>query len=307
VPPAVSVIVPARDAQATLAALFDALDAQEPVDGGFEVLLVDDGSVDRTAALARARGATVVRGPAAGPARARNAGAAAAAAPILAFTDADCAPAPGWLATGVRALRDADLVQGAVAPVPGVPVGPYDRTLVVRGEGLYESANLLVRRELFERLGGFESWLRPRRGLELGEDVWFGWSARRAGARVRFCADALVHHAVFPRGPRAFVAERARLRLFPALVARVPELRGVLLWRRLFLSGRSARFDLAVLALAAGLWRRPALLGVLPYLRLVDSDRRLHGRGPAVVRVVADLVGCAALLAGSARARTPVL
>ena len=41
-----------------------------------------------------------------------------------------------------------------------------------------------------------------------------------------FADRALVHHAVFPRGPRGFIAERWRLRFFPALVREVPELRG---------------------------------------------------------------------------------
>src|SRR5256885_1729530 len=83
---------------------------------------------------------------------------------------------------------------------------------------------------------------RPRRGIELGEDILFGWRARRAGARTAFCARALVHHAVVPRGPVAYVAERARLRFFPAIAARVPELRETFFHRRLFLSRRTAAF-----------------------------------------------------------------
>lgn len=308
-PPAVSVIVPARNAAATLPALFDALDALEPVDGGHEVVLVDDGSTDGTADLARARGATVVPGPAQGPATARNLGARHASAPVLAFTDADCAPAPGWLRAALDAVADgADMVQGAVRPVEGVPVGPFDKTLWVVAEvGLYESANVIVRRELFERLGGFESWLRPRKGLELGEDVWLGWSARRAGADVRFAQDALVHHAVFPRSARDWVWERARLRFFPHLTRRVPELRDTLLVRRIFLTRRSAAFDLAVAAVLVSRRRRLALAGVLPYVRLVRADARGRGRRYALAAVAADAVGLVALLAGSARTRSPVL
>lgn len=304
----VSVIVPARDAAATLPATLAALQAQEGVAGDVEVLVVDDASADATARLAADAGARVVTGPGRGPAAARNAGAAVARAPVVAFTDADCRPTPGWLRSALAALDDADLVQGAVLPDPGTPLGPFDKSLSVPAErGLYESANLVVRRELFDRLGGFESWLRPRRGIELGEDVWLGWRARRAGARVVFAPEALVHHAVFDRSPAAFVAERARLRFFPDLVRRVPELRRTLLTGRLFLTPRSATFDLAVLALLLGRRRRWALLLALPYLRLVDRDRRWAGRPYALTGPVADAVGLGALLVGSARTRTPVL
>ncbi len=121
-------------------------------------------------------------------------------------------------------------MHGAVLPDPDRPIAPFDRTLWVdKPSALYESANLFVRRELFERIGGFESLFRPARGIEMGEDVLFGWRARRLGVRIVFCHGAVVHHAVFDRGPRAYVAERARLRFFPAAAARVPELPGAFL------------------------------------------------------------------------------
>ena len=311
--PAVSVIVPARDAAATLPATLAGLAAQS-LDAPVELVVVDDGSHDATARLARAAGATVVPGAGAGPAEARNRGAAAAGASVLAFLDADCAPTPRWLEAGLAALEGADLLQGAVCPPPGAAIGPFDRTLwVTRPHGLYETANLFVRRELFDRLDGFESWLRPRRGIELGEDVWFGWRARRAGARIVFSSEALVHHTVFPRGPRAYAAERARLRFFPAMTARIPELREAFLYRRLFLSSRTAAFDLALAGAAVAVARRrpTALLAAAPYARLAYRDAHRGGRrrAPAVLAadLVADAIGAGALLTGSAQARTPVL
>src|SRR5204863_903204 len=107
----VSVIVPARDAAATLGRALAALGAQEGAPD-FEVIVVDDGSRDGTAQLAERAGARTVRAAGDGPARARNAGAAAASGAVLAFTDADCYPTPGWLAAALRALDGADLVQG---------------------------------------------------------------------------------------------------------------------------------------------------------------------------------------------------
>ena len=279
-------------------------------------MVVDDASRDATAKRARAAPVVdrVLTGRGDGPAAARNLGAAAAGAPALAFLDADCVPARGWLAAGLRALADADLVQGAVRPPDGVAPGPFDRTLWVDAErGLYETANLLVTGAAFERVGGLESWLRPRRGIELGEDILFGWRVRRSGGRTAFCPDALVHHAVLPRGPGAYVAERARLRHFPAIAARVPELRETFFHRRAFLSRRTAAFDLALAgaAVAAARRRPAALAAAVPYARqlVAHAERAGPGRAPAVAAVdlAADLVAAAALAAGSVAARSPLL
>ncbi len=270
--------------------------------------MVDDGSSDDTAAIA-ARSpvvTNVVRTSGVGPGAARNAGVASSTGSLIAFTDADCLPAPGWLAAGAVALESADFVQGAVHAPPGEPIGPFDRTIwVTRPHGLYETANLFVRRELFEQLSGFEPWLSPRGSKELGEDVWLGYRARRAGARIGFSAEALVHHAVEPRGPRAYVVERLRLRFFPVMTARIPELRQTFLYRRLFLSRRTAAFDAAVVGVAyAACRRRPlAALAALPYARMLRHRRA----EVAAVEVAADAVGLAALVAGSMRSRTPVL
>lgn len=308
-----TVIIPARDAAATLGATLAGLARQE-TSARFEVLVVDDGSSDDTVAVAEASAVpvTVVAGGGRGPAAARNAGAAAAQGTALAFTDADCVPDPGWLAAGLAALAEADLVQGRVTPPEGARIGPFDRFVAVSSEyGLYETANLIVRRELFERLGGFESVLVPRRGIELGEDVWFGWRARRAGARTSFAAEAVVRHAVFPRGPRGYIAERLRLRFFPELARRVPELRDGFFYRRVFLSARSARFDLAAagVLLALGMRRGAPLVAVLPYAR--EVRRGIEGqRDPArvaAVHVAADAAGAAALLYGSVRAGSVLL
>jgi glycosyltransferase involved in cell wall biosynthesis len=310
--PVVSVIVPARDAAATLPRTLEAL-ARQTLAEPYEVVVVDDGSRDGTAAIAKRAGARLVSSNGSGSAAAaRNMGVEAAAGELLAFTDSDCFPAPGWLETGLRGLHDADVVSGRVEPELGDELGPFDRTLWVEREtGLWETANLFVRRERFEDAGGFEHWLDDE-GRPLGEDVWLGWRLRRAGARSVHCADALVHHAVFGRGAGDYLAERTRLRHFPAMAARVPELRSAFLYRRLFLTPRSAAFDAALLGAGTAAVRRSSwpLLLLLPYARLA-ARRALpyRRRAPlvAAVDVAADAVGFVSLLRGSIRHRTPVL
>lgn len=309
-PPAVSVVVPVFNAEATLGRTLVAL-AEQDVDVPFEVIVVDDGSSDGSLEVARAAGphVRVIEGARAGAAEARNRGAAAASAPVIAFTDSDCFPTAGWLRAALSAVRDADLVQGRVDPDPGQPLGHFDRSLWVHeASGFYETANLTVRRELFDGLGGFEGWLRHS-GRPFGEDIWLGWRAVRAGARTAFAPKAVVHHAVFDRGARDYVLERLRLEHFPAVTRKVPEFRDRAAFHRLFLSRRTAAFDAAVAGTALALVRRSPiwLIAAAPYVSMLAPRARLaRRRAPwvAAVDVTADAVGLAALVRGSVRHRS---
>ena len=312
--PEVSVIVPARDAESTLPRALDAL-ARQDFAGDYEVIVVDDGSRDRTVELAQAAPGplTVIEQAAAGPAAARNRGVAAAGGRALAFCDADCFPTSGWLSAGIAALQSADLVQGRVLPDPTVPLGPFDRTLWVMFEaGLYETANLLVTRETFDRVGGFEEWLPVDLGKAMFEDTWFGWRARRAGVRTAFSEAALVHHAVFSRGGREYVAEQRRLRYFPAVAQKVPELRRGFFYRRVFLNRRTAALDAGLAGSVAALAARSPLplLTWAPYVWMLLRRARMHGADwPKVagVDLAADVVGLASLARGSLRYRSPLI
>ncbi|HEV2818958.1 MAG TPA: glycosyltransferase, partial [Solirubrobacteraceae bacterium] len=259
---------------------------------------------------AGARVLCLPRGP--GPGAARDAGARAARAPALAFTDADCAPTPGWLAAGTAALRDAGLVQGAVAPDPATSMGPFDRSLAVTAPGLFESASLFVDREVHARVGGFGCGLEDPDTAPFGEDVLFGCRARRQGIAVAFASDALVHHAVLPRSARGYIAERRRLGLFCELVRQAPELRDALCWHRVFLGRRQGEVWLALAGLAAAAATRrltPALAAV-PYARgllALAHDQQGPTARLAAVHAAAHLVGTAALALGSVRTRTLLL
>lgn len=302
----IAVVVPAHGAEETIRGTLDAL-AKQDIDRRFEVIVVDDRSGDETAAIASRHGARVITtAKQGGPSAARNTGVAATSAAIIAFTDADCQPAESWLREGIAEIeRGADLVTGPIEPARAR--GPFDRTLHVRGPSpLFESANVIVRRSIFDLVGGF---YRPRRldlpveGGHFGEDVIFGWQAVRAGARVGYASGALVRHAVFPRDAREFIAERWRLRFFPMLLGDVPELRRSRPLR-LFLSPRTARFDLAVagLSVAVGTRHLSPLVAVLPYVRRDLPRGRIWRRSNArrkAAYVLGDIVGLGALVYGS--------
>jgi glycosyltransferase involved in cell wall biosynthesis len=306
----VTVIVPARDAEATLPRTLAALADQEGAPS-FEVVVPDDGSSDGTAAIAERAGARLVRLGGAGLAEARNAAVAAGAGALLAFCDADCRPVPGWLAAGTRALADADLVQGRVLPEPRAQPGPFARSVAVAAEtGLYNAGNLFVARALFDRLAGFES---APGAPALDEGVWFAWRARRSGARTAFSAEALSHRPPLALEPLEYIEEATKLRALPGTIAQLPELREALLHRRVFLNPRTMKLDLALACFALAARRRSKLplLAAVPYALELRRHARERGdedwKRVATVDAAADLLGAMALLHGSVEARTPVL
>ena len=183
----IAVVIPARDAAHVLGRTLAALGPAP------EVVVVDNGSSDATAAVAVAAGARVVRAPVPSRPGARNAGVRATTAERLAFLDADCVPEPGWLEALDRGLDRAPLAGGRVIVPPGPSgVARFDglwrlrQEETIAGEGWSGSGNLGIRREAFEALGGFDESFR-----HAGEDVDL---CLRAGEIV-FCADAVVHHA----------------------------------------------------------------------------------------------------------------
>lgn len=330
--PAVSVIVPARDASPTLDRALVALRSQT-FERDYEVIVVDDGSRDDTVAIARRHQSFVTvisNAESQGPGAARNRGVEAARARVLAFTDADCFPTPTWLAAGVQEIERADLVQGRVEPDPAVPRTPFDRSLLVeRDGGFYQTANLFVRRETFDAVGGFHDWLLEerahrswapdrRRGrasrTPIGEDTLFAWKARRLGARSAYAPKALVHHVVEAGGLLDAMADRWHwARDMPGLVRLVPELRAATLHRHLFFNIVTARFDyaLAGVAVAAATRRICWLLAARPYARhLLDESRQWPTRQRRRYLLGAPVVEAATLaglLSGTVAWRSPVL
>jgi glycosyltransferase involved in cell wall biosynthesis len=202
----VSVIIPARNEGRTIARLVQAIQQQAPAGWGVEVVLVDDGSTDDTVAVARGAGARVLElGSRAGggnPAVARNRGALAATGDPLVFLDADCLPAPGWLArilaghaagaavvggsldlpSGLTAMARCDYYCGWYHVHSRRPAGEVPN---------HPPGNLSVRRADFERTRGFSEQQPIAYAHE--ELVWQA-EVRRNGGTILFDPAAIVLH-----------------------------------------------------------------------------------------------------------------
>jgi glycosyltransferase involved in cell wall biosynthesis len=131
--PSLSIVVPTFDRRDSVLRLLRALEAQSPRAGDFEAIVVADGSTDGTTAAVEAYRAAYplrcVSLPRSGRAAARNAGARAAAGPIVQFLDDDMEPAPVMVAAHLErhARGDATGVVGAVPVVLAADASPVVR------------------------------------------------------------------------------------------------------------------------------------------------------------------------------------
>jgi glycosyltransferase involved in cell wall biosynthesis len=280
--PQISVVVPSRNRAHLLARLLGCLADQRGADA-FEVIVVDDCSEDGTEqVLAQLSGTTpfplvVARTERpAGSAAARNVGWRLATASLVAFTDDDCRPQPGWLAGLIEGFADAEVVQGSTAHCASEADGrgPFSQVVnVERWSGQFETSNVAYRRDLLERLGGFDERFE---GDSYGEDVDLGWRALEAGAYSAFAQDAVVVHDV-KRGPAlqellASLRDARRWRHIGRVLRDHPAYRPYRLHRDPFLAATHPPTLLALAGLAvivAGPRRGRALAAccLLPWLR----------------------------------------
>ena len=198
--PSVSVVVPAFDAARTITDCVRSLTALEYPRDRLEIVVVDNGSRDRTRALLEAFGEAIriVDEPRRGPAAARNAGVRSARGDVIAFTDADCTVDPRWLLPLVAALED---------PGVGIAGGPIlsrrPANAVERfGERIHDHRRALTefeppyaitmnwasRRAVLEAVGLFDVRLRRC------EDGDLSYRIREHGYSFAYVPEAIVYH-----------------------------------------------------------------------------------------------------------------
>lgn len=200
--PAVSVIVPAYNAQATIGSCLDAINAAKRA--GDELIVYDDGATDRTNAMAVAAGARILRneGSPLGPGYGRNAAAAVASCDYLLFVDADV----------VIAADTIDLLVAEIAKTGAVAAfGSYDdsprsdrftslyanlRHHFVHQHGPSEATTFwsgigMIDRKVFLGSGGYDTALFSHPSIE---DVELGVRLKAVGHRIRLVHNAFGTH-----------------------------------------------------------------------------------------------------------------
>ncbi|MCH8539317.1 MAG: glycosyltransferase family 2 protein [Opitutales bacterium] len=203
----VSVIIPVFENPEGIQALLEALASQTYPRDSFEVLVVDNGSRDATPATVAAFPPTAFSSlrlleekTVQGSYAARNKALGEAIGAVVAFTDADCRPVSQWLEAGVETLlaEKADLAGGRVSFTfakenPNAAEKIDSRTNMqmeadILHRKITKTANLFVRKKVFEEIGFFNA------GLRSGGDVEWTRKATTAGYLLVFASEAEILH-----------------------------------------------------------------------------------------------------------------
>ena len=225
--PALTICICTHDRPEDVRACLAGLAAQSVPTGGLDILVIDSASPPASAAalaglVVSHPGARLIRLGAPGLSAARNAGAAAAAAPWIAYLDDDAVPAPGWAAAALAAIATAEagpppgLIGGRVLPAWEAPLPswwpPRLRGVLSivehEGQGAYGTpglpaglepcgANMLVHGPALRAVGGFSLAI-GRRGTALlsDEEVHLARRLRDAGYLPRYDSRLVVHHRI---------------------------------------------------------------------------------------------------------------
>ncbi len=201
-----SIVIPAFNAQKTIRACLEALEKQTVSRSEFEVIVIDDGSRDKTAEIASGfKKILLLAQKNAGPAMARNRGAKKASAEIIIFLDADCVPKKNWLVEMLEPLENPH-VSGVQGRYKNASDGWMAEFVQLEIEERYErlqksmrekgsidfvgSYSAAYRKKIFLESGGFDEGFRRASG----EDTDLSFRLSGKGHRLVFAPSAVVHH-----------------------------------------------------------------------------------------------------------------
>ncbi|HLH73096.1 MAG TPA: glycosyltransferase [Chloroflexota bacterium] len=223
-----SVIIPARNAARTIGECLLAVLSQSVPRSLYEIIVVDDGSTDATARIARSHNVRVIPQPPLGVAAARNTGARAARGEILLFVDADCVPTLDWISQMLAPFED-PIVVGVKGAYLTRQEDLLPRLVQIEYEEKYrrlerfdsidfiDGYSAAYRRSAFLAAGGFDAT------LAAAEDVELSFRLAKSGQRLVFAPKAHVFH-YHGENLRRYAARKLRYGLWRSLVyARHPD------------------------------------------------------------------------------------
>jgi len=199
--PTVTVVVPVHDGETTIRTCIEALLVQDWPRQALELIVVDNRSTDATRAVVASYPVRLVEERRVQSSyAARNRGVAASHGELLAFTDADCVPDPGWVRALAAAFEDhrVGLAAGSIAAWRADRlVERYQAVRALRAERTVhhpvlpfaQTANAACPRVVFDAVGGFDA------ACAFGGDLDFCWRVQRnTGLRLVYEPGAVVRH-----------------------------------------------------------------------------------------------------------------
>lgn len=208
-----SVIIPARNEEDNISVCLHSIFANSYPQDRYEVIVIDNGSDDRTVSIAESNGAQVVQIPGVNISALRNHGARMAQGRVLVFMDADCTVAADWLEQASRYLKQKEV--SLFGSPPGIPQDStwVQRTwLLVRGKrgetvaevSWLESMNMFIPRQLFLDMDGFNE------DLVTCEDVDISYRLAAYGKIISDLRIEATHHGEARTLREFFAKERWR-------------------------------------------------------------------------------------------------
>ncbi|HYE18632.1 MAG TPA: glycosyltransferase family A protein [Tepidisphaeraceae bacterium] len=224
-PPRVSVVMPTHRRPELLRKALVTLEAQTLAHDQFEVIVVaseNDAAADVVGDFAangilNIRCVTIPNDPWRGRSASakRNYGVKVSAGPWIAFIDDDCLAHPGWLEGALPLFENpkAGGVEGRKdIPTPPRPTVTYKGLMTFTRPKGYQTCNIFYRRDVFERVGGFDTNL-----PYYLEDSDIAWSVLDAGYEIPHAENAVVSHPVLPGAPWKLLDDAKRAALMPYL------------------------------------------------------------------------------------------
>jgi len=223
-PPSTSIVIPAHNEAKRISKCLQALQHQTLRPQDYEIIVIDDGSEDDTAAVAARHGARVIRQQNKGPAVARNAGIDQARGEIILFLDADCVPEEHW-AERLRAPIADGSAEGAVGRIVSGQTRPVAALIQSELDERYARAANYERVDLLNtgNCGFNRDLLRKNRFDEAFrwiEDAELSFRLARGGHKMVFVQDAVVEHS-HPETLRAYMLRKFRYASFAPSASRL--------------------------------------------------------------------------------------